>query len=161
MTERPHLHSKEVIAITAEKYLDDAIAWLNEDDTEETRAEVLDDIKDAFFDSLDYDGYCICKALQENGLWDPDSSLVDMFNNVCFTAANVHRNMVEEWVKANDIKPMLEVGDRVQYPCHSGTVQGTISKIDIQQATYYIKDDDEQGHTRTIIEFERVTKLGS
>ena len=108
---RPNRMSDEVLAEVANRLMPRVLQWLNmgQDNAEE----VLETAKD-LINVLEYssDGYKMAKELEDRHGWDEvDSDLVDILEGADYYGTL--QTALRAWVKDNDLKPRLEVGEVV------------------------------------------------
>jgi hypothetical protein len=149
---RPTNADKEVKLLVIEQILPSILVWLNDtedsDDIEEITKDLMDEIEPY------KDGYKIAKALDDCG-WPSDSELVDILDDLDFH--NSLNKLTLMWIKANNIKPKFNVGDKVRVNSRLVNLKsnkgrkkfydGEITKID--PFGKYVVFIEEVGHVRT------------
>lgn len=151
---RPQLDDPAVLLAAVDQKWSVIVAWMvsNGDDAEDVRRDA-DAIKQQFVDALENSdsGYGVCRTLDRNG-WSPDDDLVKIMGDVLQACHDRLRVAEEKWVTANNIRPVLCVGDRVTVAKHPGRfdrtrVDGEIIDIDHACGSYTVFCES-LGHTR-------------
>ena len=124
------------------------VAWLGGEgcDDEQGIERVTRDLQEAFDRVLDWDAYAIARALDGAG-WEVDSSLVSVLEEAQSHAYRETNKAVQEWVKANDIRPAFKVGDMVQTKSRRNGFEGEIIRVDVELGRYLVFNEAE-GHVR-------------
>ncbi len=86
----------------------------------------------------------------DNACWNPDADLVIIMESIPFIRYDTHHKAVEKWVKENNIKPQLSIGDKVSWKGCDGNKTGIISDIKLETGSYVI----ETNNKRYIVPFE-------
>lgn len=107
-----------------------------------------DDIVEHFRPHMD--GYELAKKLEDYAHWDITLMDVETLDCMDSTVDELHRKVLLEWVKENDIKPPLPIGTM--------TTKGEITGInEYSAAKYEIKEPDQDDnicHRRLLVDFE-------
>lgn len=82
-------------------------------DSNEDIEEVINDLKNLNFDE---NGYYNAKQLESNGeaWYNIDSEFVNFLDNIQYLIDDLKTKNVEEWVKIHDIKPKLNLNDKLK-----------------------------------------------
>lgn len=100
------------------------------------------DIVGATKTGLARDGYEIARALDERFHWSPDAQIVEVLDEFSSVLDRELEKARAEWVKFYDIKPPLEIGDRVRFD--RGRSTGLIEAVDEHWAgAFKVKWDGE------------------
>lgn len=149
---RPAFNSASVTKRTAERLLPKFQEWLDGD----TSGSNLADLTRAL-ESGDLDGYDLAEKLKRKG-YSPDAELVEILNEAMYQKSEAHREEVEDWVRAHDLKLDLAVGTKVEISHkgqkHFGEIGGLYEKT-----AQYIVTVKELGHAKNcglILGFEEV-----
>jgi len=135
---RPNSQSDEVLAEVANKLMPRVAQWLQLDpEGEEYELELKEHANDILKAiEVSKDGYKMASYLDDRCGWDVDSGLVDIMDGADFYGCE--RKAVMEWIKDNDVKPRLEVGEVV-------TVK--LSRDDSERRGEIIKIGDDATYT--------------
>lgn len=146
-TERPKYHSDAVFESAVKSLLPPVLDWLKRGEWTGDESEIEKELLEEIAWNYD-DGYKFTRSLESNG-WAVDSELVEILDNATWRVAEAHRKLVEEWVKGNNVKPELAIGDEV-IGTHAtkGDVRGEIIKIDEARAQYVVHCPS-LGHVKT------------
>ena len=127
--------------------------------------DVLEDIAAALAHASSWDGFDLARELQREGR-ECNFELCEILEGAYYRGTQALDGFVAEWVRANDIKPALKVGDAVQIVQHRVTYRGEIASVNTGQALYTVFVPD-LGHVRegigthgTILPFEMVVPAG-
>ena len=143
---RPSLHSPEIAGETAKSLLKQVLAWFSSAgcenaDSEEDKAEILEQLTEAISDSMFYglDGYQIAKSLDDHSHWDVDSALVEICDNAFHHASGAVSKLTKAWKEKNNIVARFKVGDKVVVKRkHKDDVQGEIVTVYDDDAKYSV-----------------------
>lgn len=110
---------------------------------------------------MDINGYELAKRLDDDYGWDVDAELVGQLDELTSYVREAHKEAQEEWVKANNITPKFNAGDRVCFMGAFSKVTGTIDGIyEHMPARYIFKEDGRLSDShRLIVPFEDVELL--
>jgi len=129
MSTRPNRRSEHVVAAALQKLLPDVMAWLKrngEDDTEEERKVVLEDLSEAAR-WADPDGYELAKNLDNAG-WMPDAELVEILDGLTSRLFEAEDAALKEWLPSSGLVAPA-VGATVTCKTNSGTYTGTVLSV--------------------------------
>lgn len=129
---RPEFHSASVIKRTAERLLPKFQEWLDG----ETSGSNLADLTRAL-ESGDLDGYDIAESLKRKG-YSPNAELVEILDDALYQKGESHREEVEEWVRANDLKLDLAIGAKVEIVHRGQKHVGEIGGLHEKTAEYVV-----------------------
>jgi len=115
------------------------------------------------------DGYEIARELDSRG-WSADSQLVELMDQLAWRRYDAHHDVVCEWVKSENIKPALGVGDLVTIKARrkgamvAEPFDGEITSVREDEARYVVLVEA-LGHVREgvgshgiVMAYEDVTK---
>lgn len=152
---RPNRNDPAIVAAAARKIAEVCVEWDGEDSAVE---DWIDDLIKCCFDWDD--GYRLAKALDDRCYVHVDADLVEALGAASYAHSDAHEAAVREWVKANQIKPDLEVGDRVS--CRFG--EGVIGGAHLDRAIYlFVPDGEREKYARgggIHLNFEDAVSLG-
>lgn len=117
--------------------------------------------KKVFRHSYNDDGYELAKDFEREG-FSPDLELVEILDCASYEGTEILRNHIKEWVKSENIKADLSIGDNVRFLRGRTPVFGEIVKLYEDTAMYGIYVESEghiKGQSCTLIDFEKVTKI--
>lgn len=153
MTERPNRYGKEINQQIVEKILPKVTEWLGDDDDESGLRNDLMEMLDQDHDGC---GYKLARFLEREFYWSADSSLVEILDDVPHERIKLHTDAVLDWVKANDIKPTLEVGTPVTFKLNGWKdVQGVIVGLYPETAQYTVAVDG----SKYLVEYEQCEEV--
>lgn len=153
MTPRPNLYSDEVWAkadADLRKALE-GVEALNGFDLEE----VMQSIRHC--SAFDFDGHKLACRLEDDLGCDctlQDAEDLDGLDGILHRA---HEDLVKEWVKAEGVVSLFQVGDRVRFRHFRQDMEGIVEKINAEMAKVVVKAEGENG--KPIINFEDATKV--
>lgn len=128
-TDRPKHNCDAVYEKATDAILSKVLDWLKEGDWTGDESEVRKEIRELMDRAYYCDGYELTRDLERDG-WAVNSDLVDILNDAGWEVSKAHDSLVEEWVKANNVKPELAIGDKVIATTNrDGDVEGEITKI--------------------------------
>jgi hypothetical protein len=154
---RPKFYKNEFIAKSlAEEYAPKVLKWNQEEETDLNLKEIQSLLEKVFFNSFGYeDGYYFCTKLDNEGLWDCDSKLVEILDNVCSDGKKYLNKCIEDWVTAYQIVPRFKIGDGVLFKTASKESSiGVIKEIGYKNAFYYIHKTGDSDNCNCVIKFE-------
>jgi hypothetical protein len=116
--------------------------WLSAyDENPTTEGEIVEELVKAFSHCWDYDGHKLANRLS----WDGDSELVEILDDTAHMMRSAHNELVEEWVKTAEIKPLFKVYDPCfviaerKYRADKGVQHvGEIVEVDAKLARYVV-----------------------
>ena len=148
MSERPNRYGKEIDRQIVEKILPKVTEWMMGDEDE---SGLRNDLMEMLDQDHDGDGYKLARFLEREFYWSADSALVEILDDVPHERIKLHTDAVLEWVKANDIKPTLELGTRVKFKRNGWEdVQGVIVGFYPETAQYTVAVDG----SKYLVEYE-------
>ena len=152
--ERPTEQTASVRADALDMLLPEVMAWLKTDGDE---AGVRKNLEAAVTDcSWDDDGYALAKYLDTRCYWSVDAELVEVLEMWGVYEHRALSKAVKWWVRACNITPQHAVGDVVRAKWGHETIEGTITKICDEEATYVVtKQGDKPGYG-AVVKFENV-----
>lgn len=156
---RPKDIGGSVIRRTAELLLSDIQKWAN-NKSDSILANIIEALG---FGGLD--GYELARNLERRG-WFPDAELVEILDNAISRQHQAHREEVEAWVRAHDLRIDLRHGAKVEITVRGSVHIGEI--VDLHPKTMqYTVFVGALGHVRSgtgthglILGFEEVRNLG-
>jgi len=122
---RPARNAPEVIAIAAEKLLPDVMEWRGKGDYYQDK--ILNSIKKAI--RYETDGYAIAKSIDDNGVLEPDSELVEILDQASSYLHTAFSELCTEWVNQNNLTGPA-IGAKVTCTKYSKEGQGEIIRND-------------------------------
>lgn len=143
MNSRPKINSKEVAVSAARLLLPKVMSWLKVDEGKYKDEDIINDLACAM--RYHSDGFEIAERLKGDFYWEPDAMLVDILD--CHHKHECYKDLVREWVKENDIKPQLMIGQSVEYKDPFKIQNGVITKIHYDTAEYEIFSES-LGHVK-------------
>lgn len=153
MTERPNRYGDQINRQIVEKILPAVLEWLGDDDDE---SGLRNDLMEMLDQDHDGDGYKLAKWLEDEFYWSADSSLVEILDDVPHKRIKLHTDAVLDWVKANGIKPTLELGTRVAFNLNGWRpVQGVIVGLYPKTAQYTVEVDG----SKYLVEYEQCEEV--
>lgn len=151
--QRPSRSNPRVMENAARRLAPRIIEWdgaLTEDEIVEALAK---------HGTYDVDGYALAKRLEDCEYWSPDENLVDILAAFQSELYDAHRQLVKVWVKEAQIALPLNVGDMVQWLQNGKQQTGKITKLNAEEAIYYIQIDGGDPSHSYLVEFERASLL--
>jgi hypothetical protein len=155
VTERPNRYGKEIDRQIVEKILPQVTEWLGESESKTEDSPQKDMLEMLRLDHAG-DGYTLAKWLERNCGWSADSALVEILDDVPHERIKLHTDAVMDWVKANDVKPTLELGTRVTFQLNGWKeVQGVIVGLYPETAQYTVAVDG----SKYLVEYEQCEEV--
>lgn len=111
-------------------------------------------------------GYELAKEFEDEG-FSSDSELVDILDGVWYEKHKIIEKAVKDWVSINNLKLEYEVGDKVIAKFHKsqgGDIECEVVQLypeTMQYGLWHENHSSPKGKGHVIVEFERVSKLGS
>lgn len=143
VTRRPYKHMRVVTDEVAAALLPRILAALNEKD--DSRGEVLADLKSVLADSHEFEGYRLARKLDNDYHWDANADLVDGLERTEAYARKVVGRLVADWIRRYNILPGHAVGDRVRFHTSAGgwgePLAGRIVAVRPEDAEYIVQED--------------------
>lgn len=122
----------------------------------------IEDCKDILEDHWDEDGYQLAKRFEDKS-YNITTMLVEELDSVCHDAWDIIKDETKKWVKANDIKLDLKVGDKVMLDIYTkNNVAGEIMKLYPETAQYGIWTEEIKRPKETshhLINFEKIKEV--
>ena len=81
-----------------------------------------EEVVNILIDHWDFDGYRFARKL-EDIYWHPDAELVAILDEAEYLITRAHNKAVGEWIEKWDIKPKLEIGDKVKVNEKDGVIR--------------------------------------
>lgn len=151
-TKRPSHYDERIDLEVAGALLPKVLRWLKargeDEPTEEDRQDILEQLANAcrFHD----DGYEVAKQLDDRHMWESDSELVDLLDEVAFARIRAHEKAVEAWVQQHGVAPKYSVGQRVAFKRQrwdKEKVTGEVTAVREKTAQYLVFCES-LGHVR-------------
>lgn len=102
-------------------------------------------------------GYEYAKELESNGAFGMNSIIVEQLDCISNKFYDLNKIHIKKWVKENNIKPLYNIGDLVEYQDYrGGKIQEIIKHINKDEAIYHIRISDTESR---LIPFENVIKI--
>jgi len=120
--------------------LPEIIEWLGDDYQEDMKADIEEHLIEAMKDNPGLDGYDIAKHLDNRFMWECNAELVSILDSALSHASTAHSERIKEWVKANNIRPKLGVGQKISSSMFRG--EGTITAIMEDRACYVVQNEE-------------------
>lgn len=139
---RPKRGDAAVIDRAARELLPDVMQWLDGEGEEERTYQDLRKVLDRAFE---YDGYDLAQEMDRLG-YESDAELVEILDGGGINDA--HRAVVEEWVRAHDLRLSLPIGTQVIARLYQRTVTGEVTALHPKTAEYTVMVPSE-GHVKT------------
>ena len=139
---RPKRTDEEVTDLAAKRLVPEVMQWLG-DHAEEQRT--YEDLRKVLKWSIDDDGFELAQEMGRLG-YEPDADLVEILDGAGRTDA--HEAIVEEWVRAHDLRLALPIGAQVTAQVNRKTVTGEIVALYPKTAQYIVMVPSE-GHVKT------------
>lgn len=154
MEPRPSHNGGAMAKLLATRMLPKVIKWMGPkagppgpiecEDGVAPHQDLLEALEDAV--KFDDDGYEIASSLEGDAYITPDSELVEILDETGFIRYDIHRTLVSEWVKANNLTPRFKVGDEVRMLDHTATwahakfkgLVGEVTEVRAEQMTYTV-----------------------
>lgn len=100
----------------AHKFAKAVVEWLGDPVIDKEFDRIVGECLEAIAD-LDWDGFALANYFKNELDWDGvDSNFVELADNVRTWISEAWDAEVEEWIRANDIKPKLKEGDSLDLP---------------------------------------------
>lgn len=144
---RPSYNDNRVVEGAAKKLLPSVIKWLKnngDQNPEDEESGILADLESAI--RYETDAYRMAYNLHK-GYWEPDYELVEILSGASFLMDDSYRDLVEEWVTANDIKPQYSIEAQVTLDVNGKSVTGEIVQI-LAATAQYVIHCPELGHVK-------------
>jgi hypothetical protein len=138
---RPKANEKRFWLESVKSSMKEIEAW-SEGEIQSDDEEAINQVVEACRSGAD--GYSRAKHLDDRFMWSVDSELVEILESI--STYRAHGRAVEEWVQTFDIQPELEVGAKVSYRGHSGTITDVWPKTGnyIVQTDKWVEDNPSQ-----------------
>ncbi len=149
---RPSHYDEKMDLEIARVLLPKVLQWLKSgggtDPTDEERHDILEQLTSAcrFHD----DGYEVAKELDNRHMWDSDSSLVDVLDEIVNLRHRIHEKVVEAWVQQHGVVPQYSVGQRVAFKRQlwdKEAITGEVTAVREKTAQYLVFCES-LGHVR-------------
>lgn len=157
---RPGRYDEAVTKKVAQALLDDVAEWA---DSADDKDRILADLTKILGDSFDDDGYAISKDMERRG-YSPDADLVEILDRASVERYSAHKEVMADWVRANDLTLSIPVGAAVSVKMGGKDHVGQIRDRDPATAQYAVFIPA-LGHVRSgvgthgvIVGFEEVTE---
>ena len=108
-TQRPTNRTVDLLPVV-ESLASDVHEWCN-DGSE--LSEIKEHVAKLLKDNYATNGYEYAKEMEDMGYY-PDSDLVEIFNDVDYRKYECLNDAYKKWVKENNIKPKLSIGQKVK-----------------------------------------------
>lgn len=116
---RPSDRTPEVLADAVEKMLPEVLGYLqikeNDEDYEEEKNEVTEQLIDVLKSGRGQDGYELTQDLERMHYWEGSSELVDIMDGAWHKISGAVDRHTAEWLKKYGIVPGHKPGDEVEY----------------------------------------------
>lgn len=89
-----------------------------------------------------HNGFEIAKALDDKFYINPDSSLVELLDEIWYIGYEAIETLQKEWISVEQIDPLHSVGDQVKVNQKNNIYSGTITRIDFLVGKYTINIPD-------------------
>jgi len=164
MKKRPNKYDEDIIEKVVEALSQRCMKHQGTND----KKSICEDLKSVLMDCLDDDSYKTARMLDDDCYWSVDSELVDILENIMPLQYKYYESKIEKWVLENNIKPLYQVGDKVNVTSNNKPYKGEVIEIYKKNATYcvyveklgHIKKESGKGGTLGIVKsFEDVSKI--
>lgn len=151
-SKRPSHYDEKIDQEVAQALLPKVLQWLRsrgeDEPTDEDKQDILAQLTDAC--RLHDDGYEVAKCLDDRHMWESDSELVDLLDEVAFARIRSHEKAVEAWVQQHGVVPQYSVGQRVAFKQRrwdKEAVTGEVTAVREKTAQYLVFCES-LGHVR-------------